>query len=336
MGESVHRLELGFAIGRNPRSEPVLSGRVQPQGIDLHCSDIHGSEIFWRQLTFGEFEVSEMSLSSLLISIAHGIDNWIALPIFTSRMFFHTGVLVRNAAGIRTPADLEGKRVGVPEYQQTAALWTRGILQHEFGVDPANIDWFMERPPKRSHGGATGFVPPAGIRLNYIPTTTDIGEQLELGELDATLLYLANTRNLVDRSQREFGEGSTVSYLFDDRIRESARYFQKTGIFPINHCVVVRSDIARRYPWVMLNLYNAFLDAKQLSNEQTTQLFEPYLATGSLPLESRIDTHLDLYPYGVQANQNLLETIAQYSFEQGLTPRQVGLEEIFYPPTLEL
>ena len=330
------RLELAFAIGKNPRSEPVLSGQVQPEGIDLHCSSIHGSEIFWRQLAFGEFEISEMSLSSLLISIANGVDTWIALPIFTSRMFFHTGVLVRDAAEIREPADLEGKRVGVPEYQQTAALWTRGILQHEFGVDPMNIEWFMERPPERSHGGATGFAAPAGIRLNYIPTTTDIGEQLEQGGLDATLLYLANSHNLVDRSQREFGEGSGVSHLFGDRVLESARYFQKTGIFPINHCVVVRKDIVRKYPWVMLNLYSAFLEAKQMSGDQTMGLVEPYLATGLLPNESRGNIGVDLYPYGVQENQHLLETIARYSFEQGLTPRQIRLEEIFYPPTLEL
>ena len=332
----MNRLELGFAIGKNPRSEPVLSGRVQPEGIDLHCSAIHGSEIFWRQLAFHEFEISEMSMSSLLMSIAHGVDTWVALPIFTSRMFFHTGVLVRDAADIHQPADLMGKRVGVPEYQQTAALWTRGILQHEYGVDPTTIDWFMERPPARSHGGATGFVPPEGIRLNYIPTTTDIGEQLECGGLDATLLYLANAGNLVDRSQREFGRGSGVSYLFGDRVSESARYFQKTGIFPVNHCVVVRKDIVERFPWVMLNLFSAFLEAKQIASDQTSSLIGPFSETGSLPPDAQRAFEVDLYPYGVVANQTVLETITRYSFEQGLTPRQIGLEEIFYAPSLEL
>lgn len=332
----MNRLELAFAIGKNPRSEPVLSGRVQPEGIDLHCSAIHGSEIFWRQLAFHEFEVSEMSMSSLLTSVAHGIDTWVGLPIFTSRMFFQTGVLIRDDAGICGPADLMGKRVGVPEYQQTAALWTRGILQDEYGVDPTTIDWFMERPPERSHGGATGFVPPEGIRLNYIPTTTDIGEQLQIGELDATLLYLANAHNLVDRSQREFGSGSGVSYLFADRVSESARYFQKTGIFPANHCVVVRKDIVKRHPWVMLNLFSAFVEAKQIASDQTSSSVGPFFDTGLLSCDAREDLAVDLYPYGVHANQHLLETITRYSFEQGLTPRQIGLEEIFYAPTLEL
>lgn len=330
------RLELAFAIGTNPRSLPVLTGAVQAEGIDLHCSAIHGSEIFWRQLAFHEFEVSEMSMSSLLMSRARGDETWVALPVFTSRMFFHTRVLIRDGAGIERPVDLTGKRVGVPEYQQTAALWSRGILQHEFGVEPRSIDWFMERPPERSHGGATGFTPPEGIRLEYIPTTTDIGEMLEQGSLDATLLYLPNAHNLVDRSLREFGPGSGVSPLFRDATKEAARYFKKTGIFPVNHCVVVRKDVCDRYPWVMLNLYSAFLEAKQIAQDASLSAMTPYFETGALSVDSRDDVRVDLYPYGVRANASLLETITRYSFEQGLTPRQLDLEEIFYPPTLEL
>lgn len=330
------RLELAFAIGTNPRSSPVLDGSIQPEGIELHCSAIHGSEIFWRQLAFHEFEVSEMSMSSLLMAIAHGDDTWVALPVFTSRMFFHTRVLVRDDSGIIAPTDLNGRRIGVPEYQQTAALWTRGILEHEFGVDLQSIDWFMERPPERSHGGATGFQPPPGIRLSYIPTSSDIGEQLVNGELDATLLYLANANNLVDRSKREFGPGSGVRYLFDDRVKESARYFKKTGIFPVNHCVAVRRDIVERYPWVMLNLYSAFMEAKQIAKDRALGATMPFFETGLLALEERVGLDRDLYPYGIKENLELLETITRYSFEQGLTPRQLGLEEVFYAPSLEL
>jgi 4,5-dihydroxyphthalate decarboxylase len=332
----MERLELGFAIGTNPRSLPVLNGLVKAEGIDLHCSAIHGSEIFWRQLAFQEFEVSEMSMSSLLMSRSHGNDTWVALPIFTSRKFFHTWVLVTEASGIKRPEDLAGKRVGVPEYQQTAALWTRGILQHEYGVDLKSIDWYMERPPEKSHGGATGFTPPEGIRLQYIPTTTDIGEQLATGGLDATLLYLANADNLVDRSQRVFGADSGVHLLFPDQESESSRYFQKTGIFPVNHCVAVRKDIVDRYPWAMLNLYSAFLGAKEIAQKQAIAATEPFFETGVLPLGGREAVTRDLFPYGVKANEELLHMITQFSFEQGLTHHQLGLEEIFYPPSLEL
>ncbi len=340
-------IELSLAINKNPRSNPVLSGRVKPQGIDLRCSSLHASELFWRQLGYQEFQVSEMSMSSLLIARSNGIDTWVALPIFTTRRFFHTGVLVREDSGITEPSQLAGKRVGVPEYQQTAALWARGILQHEYDVDPKSMHWWMERPPEKSHGGATGFTPPPGIDLQYIPANTDMGEMLQTGELDAALHYLAGTNNLVDRSSAPLGEeGSGVRYLFDHRT-ESARYFQKTGFFPINHCVVVRKDVAEKYPWVMLNLYSAFLEAKQIeaaeslagsasSTAVSSSGLDPFLDTGLIDAKTQQALRTDLYPYGVIDNRHILETIAEYSFEQGLSSRKLELSEIFYPPTLEL
>jgi 4,5-dihydroxyphthalate decarboxylase len=330
-------VELSFAIGTNPRSRPVLTGQVKAQGITLHCSAIHGSEIFWRQLAFKEFEMSEMSMSSLLMARSHGDDTWIGLPVFTSRMFFHTGVLVSEKSGITRPEELNGKKMGVPEYQQTAALWSRGILQHEYGVDPKNIEWYMERPPERSHGGATGFKPPAGVSLQYIPTDTDIGEMLVTGELDATLLYLSNANNLVDRSSRELGAvGSGAVPLFPDKRAEASRYFQKTGLFPVNHCVAVRKDVVERYPWVMLNLYSMFLEAKQIAHEETLSGLGPFLETGVADPSVKDALQRDLFPYGVRANIDLLETITAYSHEQGLTDRQLRLDEVFYPPSLEL
>src|SRR3989440_7000786 len=190
------KLELSIALSDNPNTRPLLSGDVQAEGIGLVATALHPSEMFWRQLRFGEFDVSEMSMSSLLISTSRGPTPWVALPVFTTREFFHTRILVRADAGIAAPSDLRGKRVGVPEYQQTAAIWGRGVLQHEFGVSAREIEWFMERPPDRSHGGATGFSSPPGVRLNHIPPTTNIGEMLVRGELDAKLLYLTH-RNLV-------------------------------------------------------------------------------------------------------------------------------------------
>lgn len=329
-------LDLSLAIAANPRSLPVLTGKVRPEGIDLHCSAIHGSELFWRQLAFQEFEISEMSMSSFMMARANGDDTWIGLPIFTTRRFFHTEVLVRDAAGIAHPSDLAGKRVGVPEYQQTAALWTRGILQHEYGVDPTDIHWYMERPPERSHGGATGFKTPPGIDLQYIPTSTDIGEMLADGSLDATLLYIANAHNLVDRGAREFGAGSGVSRLFPDQQTETARYFEKTGIYPINHCIVVRRDVVDRYPWVMLNLYSAFLEAKDLALKEGAGYLGPYVETGLIDPKLATTMGRDLHPYGVKSQQFVLDTVTAYSYEQGLTPRHLELEELFYPATLEL
>src|SRR5215813_15207831 len=144
-------LQLSIALSDNERTRPLLEGRVTPQGIKLVPTMVHPSEMFWRQLRFAEFDVSEMSMSSLLISTARGPTPWVALPVFTTREFFHTRIQVRADAGITAPADLRGKRVGVPEYQQTAAIWGRGVLENEFGVPPRDMEFFMERVADRSH-----------------------------------------------------------------------------------------------------------------------------------------------------------------------------------------
>ena len=136
----------------NDRTRPIIDGSIRPDGIDLIPTVLHPSEMFWRQLHFAEFDVSEMSLSSLLIDISRGDSNWVALPVFTSRSFFHTGAWIRTDRGIDAPEQLKGKQVGVPEYQQTAALWSRGVLQHEFGVSPKDVEWHMERTPERVTG----------------------------------------------------------------------------------------------------------------------------------------------------------------------------------------
>ena len=174
-------IQLSIGMPNNPRTWALLNGQVAPQGIDLMPSTIHPSELFWRQLRFGDFDVSEMSISSFLISLSKGDDRWVGLPIFTTRRFFHTGMMVRRDSGIDVPADLNGRRVGVPEYQQTAALWNRGILQHEFGISPTELEFWMERVPDHSHGGATGFEPPPGVTIHQIPAEKSLGGMMLSG-----------------------------------------------------------------------------------------------------------------------------------------------------------
>jgi 4,5-dihydroxyphthalate decarboxylase len=291
--------------------------------------------MFWRQLRFGEFDVSEMSMSSLLISTARGPTPFVALPVFTTREFFHTRILVRTDAGIATPADLRGKRVGVPEYQQTAAIWSRGALQHEFGVVAREIEWFMERPPDKSHGGATGFKPPAGVKVTPIPPSTNIGAMLLERELDATLLYLTNP-NLVDRSRIDLSRHPDIRPLFADREAEGRRYYARTGIYPINHTVVVQRAVLERHPWIALNLYAAFAAARAMVIREASESLSPFFAVGLLGADARQAIGRDPMPYGMRAARPVLETIAQYVHEQGLTDRRVGLEELFAPSTMDL
>jgi 4,5-dihydroxyphthalate decarboxylase len=332
---SAPTLDLSLALSDNPNTRLLLDGRIQPQGVRLLPSAFHPSEMFWRQLRFGEFDVSEMSMSSLLISTARGPTPWVALPVFTTREFFHTRILVRADAGISAPADLRGKRVGVPEYQQTAAIWSRGVLRHEFGVEPREIEWFMERPPDRSHGGATGFKPPDGVRVSHIPPSTDIGTMLLARELDATLLYLTNP-NLVDRSRIDLSTHPDIKPLFADRAAEGRRYYAKTGIYQINHTVVVRRALLERHPWLALNLYAAFAAAKATVMQQAGDALRPLFAVGLIGEETRKALARDPMAYGIKAARPVLETIAQYVHEQGLTDRRVGLEEIFAPSTINL
>lgn len=340
-------LDLSMVLSVNERTKPLLDGRVEAQGLRLIPTGVHPSEMFWRQLKYQEFDVSEMSMSSLIIATERGDRTWAALPIFTTREFFHTRALVRVDAGIEKPADLKGKRVGVPEYQQTAAVWSRGALQHEFGVAPSDIIWHMERTPDVSHGGPTGFTPPAGVTLHRIPPTSSIGEMMLKGELDATLIYLTD-KNLVDRSRIDLLGSGKVRRLFPDQHAEGQRFFRKTGLYPINHCVVVRRTLLEQHPWIALNLYKAFVAAKEMAIAQMAASLEPYFAVGAVAgvsagtgqdaLGTGVKAVIDADPlaYGFKASRKVLETIVAWNHEQGLTKAPVRLTDLFWPSTLDL
>jgi 4,5-dihydroxyphthalate decarboxylase len=328
-------LELTLAMTLNPRSEPVLKGAIRPDGVVFRSTVASAPDIFWRQLHAQEFDVSEMSMSHLLVTVANGSRDWIALPVFPQRHFFQTWAWVRADAGINQPSDLRGKRVGVPEYQQTAALWSRGILEHDFGVKSSDMDWYMERTEDLSHGAATGFQPPSGVRFQYIPADKSIGSMMMNGELDATLLYF-DRPSMVDRSTISFAGNPRVRPLFEDRAAEVQRYYQKSGMFPINHGLVIRRSLYERYPWLALNIFNAFRRAKEQVAAEAFRLASTHLELGLLPESAASALRRDVYPYGVKSNRKTLETLAAYSAEQGLTPRVVQLEEVFAPSTLDL
>ncbi len=332
---TVERLELSMALSNNDRTRPVIDGKTGVEGVRLRTTVVHPSEMFWRQLKFADFDVSEMSMSSLLIAASKGDFTWAAIPVFTSRMFFHTRALVRTDRGIEKPQDLRGKRIAVPEYQQTSAIWSRGIFKDEFGVDPRDIEWFMERTPDMSHGGSTGFTPPPGVRLNRIPPSTNIGEMLVSGEIDGTLLYLTNT-NLVDRSTIDIARVPTVRPLFADALAEGHRYYAKTGIYPINHTLVVRRELLEKHPWLSLNLFGAFLRAKEMQTGHAREILDAWVETGAFGATPETPFRADPLAYGVKAARPVLETIARYLHEQGLTDRQVKIEEVFAKSTLDV
>ena len=328
-------LTLSFAMSPNPRNQAIFDGRVSPDGIDFVCTPVSPSELFWRQLRFGDFDVSEMSLSSLLIALAGGDDRYIGLPVFTTHRFFHNMILVRRDAGIDKPEDLKGKRLGVPEYQQTAALWARGVLLHEFGVDQTDIEWGMERTPEHSHGGATGFKAPPGTTINQIPGDNNIGDMMLAGELDGTLLWFGGGANIIDRTSVDLLNHPDIKTLFPDPIAEGVRYYQKTGMFPINHAMIIRRSIVEDNPWAALNVYKAMDRANDIANAERMQHIAYYRHTGLLSAEAAGALDEPLIECGLKANQKEIEAAIEYSAEQSLTPRPLKMEEVFAASTLD-
>ena len=328
-------LALSLGMAANPRTWPIFDGRVKADGIDLLPSPVFPSELFWRQLKFGDFDVSEMSLSSLMMAVAAGRSDqqrrWVGLPVFTTRKLFHTEILVRRASGIEKPADLKGRRVGVPEYQQTAALWTRGALEHEFGVRAADMEWWMERVPSHSHRAAVGFDAPPGVTIRQVPAEENLGTMILAGKIDAIVHYIVNA-NLVDRSTADLWRHPDIRPLFPDPLAEGVRYYRKTGLLPINHGMVVKREIVERHPWVILNLLKAFERANAIAERERVEHAQYHIATGLVDAQNLA---IPLVEHGVKANRKVLVSAAQYSQEQGLTPRRVELEELFAQSTLD-
>jgi 4,5-dihydroxyphthalate decarboxylase len=253
------------------------------------------------------------------------------LPVFMTRRFFHTAILVRKDSDIEKPADLRGKRVGAPEYIQTAVVWSRGVLEHEFGVLPKEMEWYQERTESMSHSTMFGLQSSGLFR--HIPVEKTMGSMLLAGELDAAVWYHGSP-TLVDRGDIDLERHPSMRRLFSNARAEGARYFQKTGIFPMNHAPVIRRSIAERHPWAVLNLYNAFMAAKEQVMARVKHAVDLYANLGWLTPDARAALNKDPLPYGVHSNRQALETLARYSHEQGLSPRIVGPEEVFAEATL--
>lgn len=333
-------LILSFISNFNERVEPLMNGTIKADGIELIPTYSHPSETFWRQLKFQEFHVAEMSMSSYLIARSRGVD-MIAIPVFPSRRFFHADQSYHVDSGIKQPGDLVGKRIGVGEYQQTAALWARGVLEHDFGVSQYKVHWYMERSEELSHGGATGFAPPPAISFHRIPPDKSLATMLVNHEIDVAPIasHLTRAFNIIDRSthiRASDGDWSKVKPLFPDQIAEAKRFFTEHGFVPVNHAYIIRGDVYREHPWVAVKLYDAFVKAKAIAAETLLERIPAALFFGpeyfAMTQEVLGD---DPFPYGVKANTALLDTLIAYSHGQGLTPRKMKIEELFAKETLD-
>jgi 4,5-dihydroxyphthalate decarboxylase len=317
------KLALTFACGPYDRTQPLRDGSIAVEGVDLTYLALQPAEIFWRQLQFAEFDVSEMSFSNYISLVAKGNSPFIAIPVFPSRVFRHGYFFVNTNAGIRTPADLKGKRGGVPEYSMTAAVYMRGLLQHEYGVRPEDVDWLQGRED-RLH-----LKLPDGVRLQQAPAGTELGDLLERGELD----FLMTANNPLS-----FRRGSpAVARLFPNYAEMEKDYYTRTKIYPIMHTVVIKREIYDRCPWVAMNLYQALCRAKSQCYRLLAETGSPKASFAWLQAMIEEEQRIigpDWFPYGIEQNRPSIEALLQYTHEHGLTPRRLTLEELFAPATL--
>lgn len=332
------RLKLSFASAVNERTRPLMESEVRPEGFDLIPVVSDPAETFWRQLRFDEFDICEMSLSSLAIARQRGAD-LVAVPVFPVRRFMHTELDCHVDSGIHGPEDLRGKRIGVGEYQQTMALWLRAVLEQDFGVSQFDVHWVMERAEEESHGGAD-FTPLEGISFQRVPPGESLASMLFAGELDAAIVRRAlrkKTTNRIERSARIPGslDTSKIRPVFVDGIAEGRRFFEAHGYIPVNHTYVIRGELARKYPWLPLNLFAAFVEAKKIAEARAFESIPLSLIFRWEYLEmTESIVGRDPFPYGIAANRRVLEELLANSAHQGLTTSPVPLEDIFAESTL--
>ncbi|HEX6266396.1 MAG TPA: 4,5-dihydroxyphthalate decarboxylase [Burkholderiales bacterium] len=292
---------------------------LDPQGIELKVLDLPIEEIFYRFTRFREWDASEMSFGKTISLLSQPDADIVAIPVFPSRMFRHSAIYVRSS--IKTPKDLEGKRVGIPEWAQTAGIYARGLLQHEYGVDLASIDWVQAGVREPGRVEKVQLQLPAGIRVTPAADKS-LAQMLASGELDAAI------------SARDPGGRR----LFEDYVCVEAAYFAKTRIYPIMHVIVLRRAVYERDRWIAMNLLKAFEQAKRRSMARLVEIGLSHVPMPWLPEHARRWRELageDFWPYGVEPNRPTLEAFAQYAFEQGVTARRMQVAELFAPETRE-
>lgn len=327
------KLQFSFACSEVDRMHALMTGAVQPEGMDFNFIPLEVEEIYWRQLRHHEWDASEMSLSSYLVARSRGDDRLMGIPVFPSRMFRHSFIFINAHKGINQPTDLIGKTIGLPEYQMTANVWIRGILEHEYGVHPSQVRWRFggEETPGREE--KLKLTLPPNIDYGPIPRDKTLSTMLDTGEIDAMIAA---------RIPSCLTKGSpNVKRLFENHPEVEAQYYEKTSIFPIMHIVAIRRDVYEQHRWVAKSLYKACLASKQLAlqklnpsaNWPSLPVALPWLFEDSQRIQKTMGN--DWWPYGIEKNRATLEAILQYSFEQGLSERKLSVEELFAPETLD-
>lgn len=319
------RLSLTLAISHYDHVADLALGRVPVEGIELNVLNLQVEEIFFRMFTYCDFDVAEVSMAKFSSLASQGESPFVGIPVFPSRVPRHSSIYVRRDGPVKQPSDLAGRRVGIPEWAQTAAVYSRGMLQHQYGVDLSSIEWVQAGVDQPGRQEKVKLNLPPGIRYRSAPDKS-LGGMLLSGEIDAALSA---------HPPLCFEQGHpNVTRLFEDYLDLEQRYVKETGIFPIMHTVAIQRDIVERHPWVAMNLFKAFEEAKRRSvaralNPTTSALPIPWGYEVARRMQNVVGE--ELLPYGIEANRTTLEAFLQYAFEQGVLHRRMQPDELFPP-----
>lgn len=323
------KLHLSVAMGDYDRTRPLLDGSVQIDGVDPVYMTLSPEEMFFRAFRNEEFDVSELSFSSYLVKTAAGACPYVAVPVFLSRAFRHTSIYVRRDR-IKRPEDLRGCRIGIPEYQLTAIVWARALLQDDYGVRPDDVTWVRGGIDEPGRPEKIALRLPPGVVLESAPHERTISDMLDTGEIDAFIAPRppsgAAARN------------PNVGWLFPDPTAVAKDYYARTGVFPIMHVVGVRKTLATRHPWLPGAVYKAFSHAKtqalaHLADTSATKITLPFVEEQLKAARETLGA--DYWSYGIDVNRSTLDTFLRHHHAQGLSPRQLAVEEVFHPATFE-
>jgi 4,5-dihydroxyphthalate decarboxylase len=324
------KIRLTLACWDYDRTRALQDGRVEVEGVELTYLPLRVEETFWRMLRYREFDVAELSTGSYLMARDQGTPKLIAIPVFPSKTFRHSCIYINTDSGIKKPADMAGKRVGVPEYQITMAIWARGILQHEYGVPPEKMEWFTGGEEQPGREDKVKHDLPPNIDIQAIGPQQTLSSMLEKGEIDA--MISAHMPSPFVRSHPK------VRRLIPNFREVEQDYFRRTKIFPIMHTVAIREEVYEKNPWVAQSLVKAFNESKRICQEAMYEFSAlKYMMAWSIDEMEKERAVLgdDPWAYGLEANRHVLETLVQYAHEQGLIKKPLDLKSLFAASTLE-
>jgi len=324
------KLQLSVAMGDYDRTRPLVDGRARVDGVDLVPMLLSPEEMFFRAFRHQAFDISELSLSSYAISVARGDPHYVAVPVFLSRAFRHTSVYVRTDRGIDGPEDLKGRRIGIAEYQLSANVWIRGILEEAHGVKPSDITWVRGGMDTPGRPEKIRVELPADVTVEPAPEGATLNAMLMAGEIDGFI---------GPRAPRCFAEGHPqVGRLWRDSMGAAEDWYRREGLFPIMHVLGVRRSLAEAHPWLPGALLKGFTEAKRIAGElladtSATKVTMPFVED-TLDRARRL-MGPDPWSYGLAPNAKVLDRFLDYHHAQGLSPARVQVDELFHPSTAE-